>query len=109
MAFTITLCRLKLNFKYILDLKFVICIYALTALLINEAIYNIIKYNFDYQINKNQSLNIRQSPIKQEGVYTNNEISYSEFYSENLFNKIKKAINYAGEWSIAYGFHPAVL
>ncbi len=36
-------------------------------------------------------------------------ITYSEFYSENLFSKIKKDINYNGEAVIAFGYHPAVL
>lgn len=36
-------------------------------------------------------------------------VNYREFYSENLFNKIKADIDYDGEWSVAYGMHPAVL
>ena len=36
-------------------------------------------------------------------------LSYGEFYSEELFDKIKKEIGYQGEWSVAYGMHPAVL
>lgn len=36
-------------------------------------------------------------------------LSYREFYSEDLFEKAKKDIDYQGEWSVAYGFHPAVL
>lgn len=37
------------------------------------------------------------------------EMSYEEFYSEGLFGEIKEDIGYSGEWSVAYGFHPAVL
>ena len=109
LAFTVVLCKLKLNFRYIVDLKILICIFALSALFGSEDIYNIIKYNYDYQINKHQNLSIRRGKTMQDFIDTNKEISYQEFYSENLFNKIKKSINYSGQWSIAYGFHPAVL
>ena len=37
------------------------------------------------------------------------EMNYEEFYSRELFEKIKGEIGYEGEWSAAYGFHPAVL
>lgn len=30
-------------------------------------------------------------------------LSYREFYSSDLFGKIKKKIDYDGEWSIAFG------
>lgn len=36
-------------------------------------------------------------------------LTYREFYSEKLFDTIKDEIGYAGEASIAYGMHPAVL
>ncbi len=36
-------------------------------------------------------------------------LSYGEFFSEELFESIKKDIDYEGEYSVAYGFHPAVL
>ena len=36
-------------------------------------------------------------------------ISYKEFFSEELFNEIKKDINYDGEGVAAYGYHPSVL
>ncbi len=36
-------------------------------------------------------------------------LSYSEFYSEDLFEKIKRETGYHGEWSAAYGLHPATL
>jgi len=36
-------------------------------------------------------------------------LSYGDFFSEDLFDDIKKDINYNGEYSVAYGFHPAVL
>ncbi|MBE5844851.1 MAG: hypothetical protein E7302_11905 [Butyrivibrio sp.] len=37
-------------------------------------------------------------------------LSYREFYSEELFDKIKSDIGYdEDEWAVAYGIHPAVL
>ncbi|GFI46776.1 hypothetical protein IMSAGC019_02096 [Lachnospiraceae bacterium] len=37
------------------------------------------------------------------------QMSFGEFYSEELFGMAKKDIGYQGEWSAAYGFYPAVL
>ncbi|MDE5865381.1 MAG: hypothetical protein K2H31_02105, partial [Lachnospiraceae bacterium] len=34
---------------------------------------------------------------------------YEQFYAVDLFTEIKEKINYDGEWSVAYGLHPAVL
>lgn len=39
----------------------------------------------------------------------NNDMNYEEFYSTELFEEIKADIAYNGEWSVAYGIHPAVL
>lgn len=36
-------------------------------------------------------------------------LNYEEFYSKDLFSVIKDDLNYNGEYSAAYGFHPAVL
>ncbi len=36
-------------------------------------------------------------------------LSYGEFYSTDLFEEIKNDIDYDGEYSVAYGFHPAIL
>lgn len=38
-----------------------------------------------------------------------NQLSFGEFYSEELFEEAKKDIGYEGEWSAAYGFYPAIL
>lgn len=37
------------------------------------------------------------------------QLSYEEFYSASLFEKAKEDLQYCGQWSAAYGFHPAVL
>ena len=36
-------------------------------------------------------------------------VNYREFYSTDLFEYITGEIGYNGEWSAAYGFHPAIL
>ena len=36
-------------------------------------------------------------------------VNYNEFYSTDLFEKIKADIDYDGEWSASYGMHPAIL
>ncbi len=38
-----------------------------------------------------------------------NDLSYEEFYSTELFEKAREDLQYCGQWSAAYGFHPAVL
>lgn len=38
-----------------------------------------------------------------------NALDYGQFYAVGLFTEIKEAIGYEGEWSVAYGMHPAVL
>lgn len=37
------------------------------------------------------------------------ELDYEQFYAQELFARIKEEIGYQGEWSAAYGMHPAVL
>ncbi len=37
------------------------------------------------------------------------DLDYEQFYAQELFEQIKDRIGYQGEWSAAYGLHPAVL
>lgn len=37
------------------------------------------------------------------------QLSFQQFYAEELFEEIKEEIGYEGEWAAAYGMHPAVL
>lgn len=37
------------------------------------------------------------------------QLSFGEFYSEELFARAKEAVGYNGEWAAAYGFYPATL
>jgi hypothetical protein len=59
-------------------------------------------YNDFYYTCYNQAYKI----IKQKDTST---VNYNEFYSAKLFDKITEDINYDGEWSAAYGMHPAIL
>ena len=59
-------------------------------------------YNDFYYTCYNQAYKI----IKHKDTST---VNYREFYSENLFNRIKADIDYDNEWAVAYGMHPAVL
>ncbi len=37
------------------------------------------------------------------------ETTYKDYYSTDLFEQIKKDIDYQGEWSIAFGMHPSII
>lgn len=37
------------------------------------------------------------------------EITYAEFFDEDLFCEIRNAINYSGQKVVAFGFHPSIL
>ena len=36
-------------------------------------------------------------------------VNYREFYSRELFDRVKDDMDYDGAWSAAYGFHPGIL
>lgn len=59
-------------------------------------------YNDFYYTCYNQAYKI----IKHKETST---LNYREFYSKNLFDAVKTGMDYNGEWSAAYGLHPAVL
>jgi|GEM_PF-833490 len=44
-----------------------------------------------------------------ENVKHNNQITFEDFFSTELFDIIKDDIDYSGEWVVAYGYHPSVL
>lgn len=60
------------------------------------------RYNDWYATGKNKALELFKGKVS-------DTMSYGEFYSTELFDKIKEGIDYNGEWSAAYGIHPAVL
>ncbi len=77
-------------------------VFALTA----AAILTILLYNNTY----NDLQHTAKALVKQAlGKEPDNTVSYGEFYSEKLFKKAMEEVDYQGEWSVAYGFHPAVL
>ncbi len=59
-------------------------------------------YNDFYATCYNQAYRL----IKQKETST---VNYREFYSAALFEEVKAACDYQGEWSCAYGLHPSVL
>ncbi|WP_034445435.1 DUF6044 family protein [Butyrivibrio sp. AE2032] len=59
-------------------------------------------YNDFYYTCYNQAYKV----IKQKETST---VNYNEFYSVELFEKIKEDIDYKGEWSATFGMHPAIL
>ena len=92
LAFMIVICRISKDIiKYFL-LFLAFCILCLKPSMYNHIYLNLRSIAYEFF----------------EGEKTN-ELTYGEFYSVNLFEKIKKNIGYDGEWSIAFGMHPAVL
>lgn len=76
--------------------SFFLCGCAIAVIFIYPSMYNHI------------SLNIRSRTAANSGKQTDN-FTYEQFYQEELFQKVKKAIDYNGEYAVAYGMHPAVL
>ncbi len=100
-ALMIILCRVSWKKKYIV----LVCFLALLSVCFYPEKYNHIYWN---------SLNTMIHFCGEEctaklGETETDLLSYSEFYSEDLFNRIKKDIDYSGEWAIAYGMHPSIL
>lgn len=91
---------LKRIYDYLPKFKWVADIFALVAIFI--VVLSPTRYNDLYHTCLSQATRlINGTP--------NNELTYEEYYSVDLFEKAKKDIDYTGEWSVAYGFYPAVL
>lgn len=74
--------------------------------LMAAAIFSILLYGNSY----NDLLHTAKSEARRAlGRQPEDALSYGEFYSEKLFGQACRQIGYEGEWSVAYGFHPAVL
>lgn len=91
-AFMLVICETKWKTRY----KQIVVIMTMLSICFYPSVYNDVFLNV-----KNQ---VKMAVGKQV-----NELTYREFYAENLFKKAKQQICYGGEWSVAYGFHPAVL
>lgn len=88
--------------KYLYDrrkkwLGNLLLVISLAVVVITPAVYNDFYYTCYYHAYR---------IVK--GVEVEN-LNYREFFSEDLFDEIKEDIGYDGEYSIAYGMHPAVL
>ena len=88
--------------KYLYDrrkkwLGNLLLVISLAVVVITPAVYNDFYYTCYYHAYR---------IVK--GVEVEN-LNYREFFSEDLFDEIKEDIGYNGEYSIAYGMHPAVL
>ena len=57
---------------------------------------------FAYDVYNDISANVRRE-IKELAGYEEERLTYEEFYSEDLFAKIKENINYQEEESVAFG------
>lgn len=75
-------------------------ILALSAVLV--IVFSGTRYNDLYHTCENKAYEILKGKEP-------DQVSYSEFYSTDLFEEAKKDLDYVGQWSAAYGFHPAVL
>lgn len=91
----ILMCKLqKIGFKL---LPIAICVGMIFITIITPGVYNSIYYN------------LHSALYKVMGRYEETPLTFREFYSEDLFRKIKDDIVYNGEWSVAFGMHPAIL
>lgn len=93
--FAVVLCRIASK-GWDKRAVYVICVFAIVAICCSKEVYNPIRANLSMVAR--DVLDIEQ-----------HEMTYTEFYSESLFDEIKKDIDYQDEWCIAYGMHPAVL
>ena len=74
-----------------------ILVISLAVVVLTPAVYNDFYYTLYYHAYR-----------LVKGVEVEN-LNYREFFSEALFDEIKEDIGYDGEYSVAYGMHPAVL
>ena len=90
-AFLIVILKLRKKWQ-----KGVLLILAFAALCFQPSFYNTIYHNL-------QVVKADVTGTKPE------ELTYKEYYSEDLFDEIKEDIGYDGEWSVAFGMQPAIL
>lgn len=99
-AFMIVLLGLKNK-----RLKCWLCVLAFAAVCFGPELYNMVYINLKHYV----------WPVMH---YVSNDekyssgypwLNYREFFSERLFERVKDEIGYKGEWSAAFGMHPAVI
>ena len=99
-SFCIVLCRILKhckNNRVMRTLPYLCVFYAIGIVCLIPSTYGMIRMN----ISNNLKPILLQRPVS--------DLTYSEFYSEELFSEIKNDLSYAGEYSVAFGMHPAVL
>lgn len=76
--------------------------YALSLIALLVVVFTPANYNDFYNTcYYNAYALVKQQPVDM--------LNYEEFYSKDLFSVIKEDLDYDGEYSVAYGFHPAIL
>ena len=80
--------------------RYVANVLALVAVLV--IVFSGTRYNDFYHTSVNKAYELLKGK-------ESDTLNYGEFYSAKLFEKAKADIGYEGEWSVAYGFHPAIL
>jgi len=89
--------RMYENGKRLRSVANLVAVAAVLVVMFAPAVYNDFYYtcyNYAFKIVKNKETST---------------VNYREFYSSELFEEIKNEIDYQGEWSAAYGMHPAIL
>lgn len=99
--FMMVLCRISVKEIW----KFLVCIAAFIPIFVYPARYN---HFFNNSLLAVESI-IGEDRFEAVIGHKPSFLSYGEFYSEELFTKIKEDIGYKGEWSVAYGMHPGIL
>ncbi|MCR4650028.1 MAG: DUF6044 family protein [Lachnospiraceae bacterium] len=102
LAFMMVLCRVKWKSKTV---KYSICLMSFVFVCLFPSKYNHISTNVFSLVGDVLGNEIVEQVFHKK----NDKLTYGEFYSEKLFDRIKEDIDYNGEWAIAYGMHPAVL
>lgn len=99
MVFAVLLIKLRKNNHHIIPYT-LIMMSAITVLIMPS----VSRYNF-------LRTNILREYYEMKGIPNEDAVGFSfeEFFSEALFEEIKRDIDYHGEWVAAYGMHPSIL
>lgn len=76
-------------------ISYILVFAAIAVIFIKPATYNVVQQNISHVMKLIKG--------------NHDDTTIRSFYAADMFDEIKKDINYSGEWTVAYGFHPAVL
>ena len=93
----VRLVSLPLVSKWQAALAYIFLVVSMFIILLTPTTYNDLRATLAGQIH-----------ARRDGVRIDT-MNWKEFYSEDLFTKIKEDIDYQDEWCVAYGMYPAVL